>query len=302
MIRPKFLSAGNKIGIVAPGRKVSREDMNTALQIFSNWGLKVQLSPNLYANQHSYLAASDESRLSDFQDMINDPDIAAIICARGGYGTTRILDKLDLRPLSVSPKWIVGFSDITALHLKLNVMRIQSIHATMPILFSKEDSLASVNSLRETLFGTTSVMNCDSNNNNRHGSATAEVIGGNLSMLVDSLSTSGDADFAEKILIVEEVDEYFYRIDRMFTHLLRAGKLAGLRGLVVGHFSDLKDTTPGFGQTVEEIILDKVGHFGYPVAFDFPSGHVNPNFAWISGSTMTLNVDAAGSSLTPLSA
>ena len=299
MIRPKFLTPGNKIGIVAPGRKVAREDTETAVKIFSDWGLRVELSPNLHANKHSYLAATDEGRLSDFQKMINDPEIAAIACARGGYGTTRILDKLNLQPLSLTPKWIVGFSDVTALHLKLNVLRIESIHATMPILFPREDSAPSINSLRDTLFGNASSITGKSNTNNKHGAATAEVIGGNLSLIVDSLSTPGDADFSEKILIVEEIDEHFYRIDRMFTHLMRAGKLTRLRGLVVGHFSDLKDTTPGFGETIENIVLDKVSKFGYPVAFDFPTGHVNPNLAWISGSTMTLNVDKGGSSLTP---
>jgi muramoyltetrapeptide carboxypeptidase len=300
MITPKFLTPGNKVGIVAPGRKVSREDMEAAIKIFSDWGVKVELSPNLYANEHSYLAASDDSRLGDFQKMINDPEISAIICARGGYGTTRILDKLNLQPLSLSPKWIVGFSDITALHLKLNKLSIESIHATMPIMFSKEDSLPSINSLRETLFGTASPINGQSNKSNKHGTANAEVIGGNLSLLVDSLSTSGDVDFSEKILIVEEIDEYLYKIDRMFTHLMRAGKLSRLRGLVVGHFSDIKDTTPGFGESVEEIILDKVRKFGYPVAFGFPIGHENPNLAWTSGSTMTLTVSASGSTLSPL--
>ena len=300
MIRPKFLTAGNKVGIVAPGRKVSREDIDTAIKILSSWGLIVELSANLFANEHKYLAASDESRLNDFQKIINDPEIAAIICARGGYGTTRILDKLNLQPLSLSPKWIVGFSDITALHLKLNQLRIESIHGTMPILFSKDDSPPSVNSLRETLFGTPPAIKVQANKSNKHGSANAEVIGGNLSLIVDSLSTPGDTDFSEKILIVEEIDEYLYRIDRMFTHLTRTGKLSQLQGLVIGHFSDIKDTTPGFGETVEEIILDKVGKFGYPVAFGFPIGHENPNLAWMNGSTMTLNIDANGSSLTPL--
>jgi len=300
MIRPRFLTHGNKVGIVAPGRKVSRKDIESAIAIISSWGLKVELPPNLYGIDHGYLASRDEGRLSDFQKMINDPEVAAIICARGGYGTTRILDKLDFQPLSISPKWIVGFSDITALHLKLNALRIESIHATMPILFSKQDSPSSVGSLREILFGTESPINGQSNKNNKYGSATAEVIGGNLSLLVDSLSTLGEANFSEKILIVEEIDEYLYKIDRMFTHLMRAGKLSGLRGLVVGHFSDIKDTTPGFGETVEEIILDKVGKFGYPVAFGFPIGHENPNLAWRNGSTMTFTVDSSGSTLAPL--
>jgi muramoyltetrapeptide carboxypeptidase len=299
MIVPRPLKPGDKIGIVAPGRKISPQQMDQAISAFSDWQLNVVLSPNIFGHDHSYLAAKDEGRLSDFQNMIDDQEISAIVCARGGYGTTRILDRLDFQRLLKNPKWIVGFSDITAVHLKLNALGIESIHATMPIMFSQEASLPSITSLLEILFGSTSSISAPSNANNKHGSATGEVIGGNLSLLVDSLSTSGEADFADKILIVEEIDEYIYKIDRMFTHLDRAGKLSRLRGLAIGYFSDIKDTTPGFGETVEQLILEKVGRYKYPVGFNLPIGHENPNLAWRSGSTMTLTVDRNGSRLIP---
>ncbi len=299
MIVPRPLKPGDKIGIVAPGRKVSPQQMEQAISAFSDWQLNVVLSPNIFGHDHSYLAAKDEGRLSDFQNMIDDPEISAIICARGGYGTTRILDRLDFHRLLKNPKWIVGFSDITAVHLKLNALGIESIHATMPILFSQEGSMPSIASLLEILFGSTPPISALSNAANKYGSAKGEVVGGNLSLLVDSLLTSGEADFTKKILIVEEIDEYLYKIDRMFTHLDRAGKLSNLRGLVVGYFSDIKDTSPGFGETVEQLILEKVGRYNYPVAFNLPIGHENPNLAWRSGSTMTLTVDSNGSSLVP---
>ena len=169
MIVPRFLKPGDKIGIVAPGRKVSAQQMDQAISTFSEWQLSVVLSPNIFGHDHSYLAAKDEGRLSDFQNMIDDPEISAIVCARGGYGTTRILDRLDFHSLLKNPKWIVGFSDITAVHLKLYALGIESIHATMPIMFSKEGSLPSITSLLEILFGSTSLISAPSNTNNKHG-------------------------------------------------------------------------------------------------------------------------------------
>lgn len=302
MITPRFLKQGDKVGIVASGRKVRREEVEAAINIISSWGLRVELAPNLFSDDHGYLAGQDESRLSDFQGMIDNTEISAIVCARGGYGTTRIIDRLNLQSLLANPKWIAGFSDVTTLHLKLNKLGIESVHSTMALFFSKENAASSVSSLREVLFGKQFTLIGPANSRNKSGSSIAEVVGGNLSLLVDSLSTSSDADFNGKILIVEEIDEYLYKVDRMFTHLLRAGKLSNLRGLVCGYFSDMKDTNPGFGETVEEIILNKVKKFGYPVAFNLPIGHENPNIAWISGSTMKLDVGDSGSSLLSLSA
>lgn len=297
MIKPDSLKIGDKVGVVATGRKVLFQDVEAAEKLFISWGLKVEFSPNLFSNNHPYLAATDEQRLNDLQSMLDDRGIKAIICVRGGYGTTRIIDRLDFTAFQERPKWIAGFSDITALHLKLFQLGIESIHSTMPILFSKPESFSSIVSLREILFGINTSINAEANKNNRPGKSTGQVIGGNLSLLVDSLATLCEPDFDAKILVMEEIDEYLYKIDRMLMQLKRAGKLDKLGGLVVGHMTDIKDTDPGFGETIEEVILSKVKDFDYPVAFNFPIGHENPNLAWRHGSVMTLTVGAYSSIL-----
>jgi muramoyltetrapeptide carboxypeptidase len=298
MKRPPSLRKGDRVGIVAPGRKVKPSDIENAVMILSAWGLEVKLATHLFSGMHSYLAGTDEQRLADLQGMLDDPSIKAIICARGGYGTTRILDRLDFQSFEKSPKWIAGFSDITALHLKLAVLGYESIHSTMPILFPKPDSRESVESLNRALFGTPGTL-IASPGINRPGKATALVVGGNLSLIADALGTASEPDTDGKILIIEEIDEYRYRIDRMFTQLKRAGKLENLAGLVVGHFTDIKDTEVSFGETVEEIILHQVRDYSFPVGFGFPLGHENPNLAWIHGSTMQLSVSPEGAMLVP---
>jgi len=297
MIKPRSLKVGDKVGIVAPGRKVHLQEVEVAERIILSWGLNVEFAPNLFNDDHHYLAGTDEQRLNDFQGMLDNEEINAIICARGGYGTTRIVDHLSFAKFQRNPKWIVGFSDVTALHLKLFQLGIESLHGTMPILFSKQDSASSIESLKQILFGMGTSVKAEPNKNNKPGQSTSLVLGGNLSLVVDSLGTSTEPDLDAKILIVEEIDEYFYKIDRMFTQLKRAGKLDRLAGLVVGHMTDLKDTEPGFGETMEEIILNKVKQFNYPVAFNFPIGHENPNLAWSHGSVMTLSIGEHGSLL-----
>jgi muramoyltetrapeptide carboxypeptidase len=300
MITPPLIKQGDKIGIVAPGRKVSITDIAHAKDVFKIWGLDFSSSTHLHSENHSYLAAQDNERLNDLQNMINDTTIKAIISARGGYGMTRILDKLDFTALFKDPKWIIGFSDITALHLKLFKLGLKSIHATMPILFSNEESRSSVESLRKCLIGESLSASGLPNGYNRLGKVTAQIMGGNLSLIVDSIGTSSDPDTNGKILVIEEIDEYFYKIDRMMMHLKRSGKLDNLAGLVVGHMTDIKDLKLPFGETIEEIIINKVQHLKYPVAFSFPIGHENPNIAWIHGSVMTLNVNETGSQLLPI--
>jgi muramoyltetrapeptide carboxypeptidase len=300
MITPPLLAPGDKIGIVAPGRKVSSQDIDEAKKIFTAWGLQIILSDNLHNKNHSYLSGSDEDRLCDLQRMVGDPDIKAIISARGGYGTTRILDKVDFTPMERKPKWVIGFSDITAIHLKLFKLGIKSIHGTMPILFSNPSSVSSVESLRRILTGENQVILSDPNKNNRLGKATAPIMGGNLSLIVDSIGTSSDPDTNGKILVLEEIDEYFYRVDRMIMHLRRSGKLDNLAGLIVGHMTDMKELKLPFGESIQEIILNKTQHTKYPIAFGFPIGHENPNMAWVHGSVMTLTVSETGSQLTPV--
>jgi muramoyltetrapeptide carboxypeptidase len=291
MVSPKPLSHGDKIGIVATARKVTDEHIMPAVEQFKNWGLNVVLSPMLFGGTHSYLAGTDEERIAAVQQFLDDPELSAIICARGGYGTTRIIDQVDFREFVKHPKWIVGFSDITALHLRLSALGFESIHGTMPVLFTKEDSGSSVEHLRTALFGEPLELSAAPHRGNRHGEASGKLIGGNLSLVVDSLGTAHEPNTEGTILVIEEVDEYYYKIDRMIVQLKRAGKLDHLAGLVAGHFTDIKETELKFGETVEEIIRYHTKSFSYPVAFNFPTGHANPNFSWIEGREALLSVD-----------
>lgn len=297
MIRPPFLQKGDLIAILAPARKVSASDIKNAINVFETWGLRVKLAGNLYSNKHSYLAGNDNERLLDFQQNIDDPEVKAIIAARGGYGSTRILDQIDFSSALKFPKWIVGFSDITAIHLNLYKLGLMSVHGIMPILFDQHDAMSSIESLRSLLFGSAPVINALPSDFNRLGHSTGTVVGGNLSLLVDSLGTRSELNSENKILVIEEIDEYFYRLDRMLTQLRRAGKLNKLNGLIVGHMTDIKNSTLSFGETVEEIVMQAVREYSFPVAFNFPSGHANPNLAWIHGGQGTLVVNHTGSLL-----
>lgn len=298
MIYPPKLKPGDKVGFVAPARKISPEQLKAALLIFQSWGLKTQLAKNIFSSSHSYLAGSDEERRRDFQSMIDDPAVKAIICARGGYGSTRIVEDIDFSKLRDNPKWILGFSDITAIHLRLFSMGLASIHGTMPIFFSRDDAKRSVESIKDILFTGASEIKVQAEAFNRPGNGQGEVVGGNLSLIIDALTTPSEPDTTNKILIVEEVDEYFYKLDRMFTQLRRTGKLKDLAGLLIGHMTDLKNSDLDFGETVSEIVLHAVRDYHYPVAFSFPSGHQNPNIAWIHGASAMLNVSVNQVSLT----
>lgn len=298
MVRPPSLKVGDKIGITAPGRKISTEDFKVAEKIMQSWGTEVVHASNLFSNGHGYLAGTDAERLNDLQQFVDDPKIKAIICARGGYGTTRILDKIDFSSLLRNPKWIVGFSDVTAMHLRLAKLGINSIHGTMPVLFGRADSRQSVDSLWATLKGDQLQISSAPDSHNKHGQATGSVIGGNLSLIVDAIGTSNDPDTEGKILVLEEIDEYTYKIDRMLMHLKRSGKLNTLAGLIIGHMTDIKEPELPFGQSIKEIVLEKTSDHHFPIAFNFPIGHENPNLAWVHGASMTLSVTESGSLLT----
>lgn len=297
MKQPPLLTAGDTIGILAPARKIHRTDVEFAVKLFASWGLKTKVADNLYSDHHAYLSGSDAERLSDVQTLLNDPSVNAVISARGGYGSTRIVDQVDYSTLLAHPKWLIGFSDITAFHLKFQQLGIASIHGTMPVLFSKPDAAQSVESLRRLLFDGECVMETQSSRGNRVGKVSGEVIGGNLSLVLDSFGTASEPDMAGKILILEEIDEYVYRVDRMMTQLRRTGELEKLKGLVIGHMTDIKESEFIFGENVQQIICNAVRDYTYPVAFRFPTGHENPNLAWINGGVATLEVTASKSSL-----
>lgn len=300
MIQPPFLKQGATVGIIAPARKLDEAVARKAKALLETWRLTVVLGKHLFTNEHSYLSASDEHRRMDFQQMLEDEKIEAIFCARGGYGSTRIIDQLKYEPLLKKPKWIIGFSDITSIHLQLSRLGIQSIHGTMPVLFTSDEQKRSVEALRTLLFGHLDLMAVPYDLSNKLGNAAGQLIGGNLSLLIDSLGTPSEMNTKNKILVMEDVGEYFYRIDRMIMQLKRANKLSDLAGLVVGHFTDITESTLAFGETVKEIILHHTREYKYPVAFNFPIGHLQPNLPFVQGAQVKLEVEDQGSTITYL--
>jgi muramoyltetrapeptide carboxypeptidase len=295
MIQPPLLHTGDIIGIVALGKKLAPHILKASFKIVEGWGMHICVGENIYSEKHSYLSGTDEERINDFQQMLDDPSIKTIFCARGGYGMTRILDQLDFTAFLKNPKWICGFSDVTALHLKLQSLGVQSIHSTMPVYFTKPEASDSVNSLYKALIGRDPIFIDALLNNpfNKFGEAKGELVGGNLSLIVDSLGTKTEIQTENKILIIEEIDEYVYRLDRMMVQLKRAGKLENLAGLIVGHFTDIKETEVPFNESIESIILNHVKNYEYPIAFNFPIGHHDPNLAWVEGTSGILTVAQA---------
>jgi muramoyltetrapeptide carboxypeptidase len=295
-IAPPFLQAGQRVAIVAPARKISTAEIEFARQTLQGWGLEVVLGESIDAAHHQF-AGDDALRRRDFQRQLDDPSIRAILCARGGYGTARLVDELDFSAFVESPKWVVGFSDITVLNSHLLRLGYQSIHGVMPVLFGQEHGEAALASLRQALFGEPLGCTAPPHPLNRLGTATGELVGGNLSLLQTITGTSSQASFAGRILFLEDLDEYLYHIDRMLLHLHRSGQLEGLAGLVVGHFSQMRDNAVPFGQTAYEIIDYYAQRYGFPVGYGFPTGHEPDNQALLVGRPATLTVTAAGSRL-----
>lgn len=287
-MRPPYLQAGQKIAIVAPAKSINQTEIDMAISIFESWGLQVILGQNLF-NTHHQFAGTDEERAQDFQQMMDNPEIKAIICARGGYGTTRIVDKLDFTHFLQHPKWIVGFSDVTVLHSHLHNLNVETIHGVMPLLFPIQTEI-SIESLRRALFGKplkiTSVLSVI----NKPGEAEGSVVGGNLTLFANAIGTSSEVDTEGKILFLEEVNEYLYHIDRMMVQLKRAGKLDKLAGLIIGQFTKIKDTRVLFGKTVYEIVSDLIREFDYPVCYNFPVGHERDNMTVICNRKAYLKV------------
>lgn len=287
LIQPLYLKKGDKIGIVACARKISREEIQPAVDILKSWELEVVLGNNLF-NADNQFSGTDNERAEDLQQMLDDSSIKAIISARGGYGTIRIIDLLDFSKFKQNPKWIIGYSDITVLHSHIHNLGYQTIHATMPINFMVNKE--ATESLRKTLFGEKIEYKFESHPLNRNGKAEGQLIGGNLSLLYALSASISDIDTKGKILFIEDLDEYLYHIDRMMINLKRSGKFKKLAGLIVGGMTDMKDNTVPFGKTAEELILDAVKEYDYPVCLNFPAGHIDKNMALIFGEHITFEV------------
>jgi len=287
-IIPPYLKKGDTVAIVATARKISSEELQPAIDILKTWGLNVVLGKNIFCIDNQF-AGTDAERTADTQWAIDDKNIKALFIARGGYGTTRIIDKLNFTKLCTNPKWIVGYSDITVLHQHLHQnCNIATIHATMPINFTKNKD--ATESLRRALFGEKIEYTFPAHVLNKTGEASAELIGGNLSLIYSLCGSKSDTNTATKILFIEDVDEYLYHIDRMMLNLKRSGKLENLAAIVVGGMTDMKDNTIPFGKTAEEIIYDAVKEYNYPVCFNFPAGHIDKNMALVMGKQMKLEV------------
>ena len=290
MISPPFLKENDEIAVVATAKRVDIQDLQIPIQILKSWGLKVRVGKNIYSTDN-LLAGTDRERAEDLQEAIDDPLIKGIFCARGGYGTNRIIDNIKFDSLLSSPKWIIGFSDITIMLNHLNKLNLETLHGLMPILFAKEEYQDSLYKLKEVLFGAPLRYTIPGTQFNIPGEAEGVLIGGNLTILHTLLGTRSFFDFNNKILFIEEVGEYLYHLDRMIIHFKRTGLLKNLKGIVVGHFSDIKDGDIPFGKSVINIIREAVKEYNYPVSFGFPSGHQSPNMPLIFGRKIQMKVD-----------
>ena len=288
MITPPYLQKGDTVAILATARKHIVKSMQPTIDLLESWGLHVVIGKSIGLEENQ-LAGSDEQRAADLQEQLNNPNIKAIWCARGGYGTVRVVDLIDFTAFKKSPKWLVGFSDVTVLHNHLNTMGYKSIHGIMPISLAKASKEA-IESLRLSLFGQPLQYAIDPHPMNRLGKATGEVVGGNLSILYSVLGSPSAIDCIDKILYIEDLDEYLYHIDRMMMNLKRNGCLESLKGIIVGSMTDMKDNDIPWGKNALEIVQDVTKQYNIPVIFNFPAGHIHDNRALILGNNVTIEV------------
>ena len=306
--QPPYLKDGDVIGITSPAGYITEKEIEPAIQQIESWGLKVKIGSSIGKRDHTF-GGTDEERRQDFQQLIDDHNVKAILCARGGYGFVRIIDQLDFSKMKTKPKWMIGFSDITVLHSHLNRnFGIASIHSKMcnsfPDDWSKAEpiQIETILSIRDALKGVKMKYAAAANEYNKPGEATGTLVGGNLKTLESLAGSKSDLRTTDKILFVEDTGEYLYSIDRMFWNLKRSGKLDHLAGLIVGGFKikPSEDVTEEFGKDLYEIVREKISDCKYPVCFDFPVGHQRNNYALKCGVKHKLQVTTNGSTLTEI--
>lgn len=289
MITPPYLKKGDTIAIVATARKNIDDNLQFATNLLNSWGLNVKIGSSIGLDLNQ-LAGTDEQRAQDFQDQMNNQNIKAIWCVRGGYGTVRMIDLLDFSKFKLNPKWVIGFSDVTVLHNHLNTMGFKSIHGIMPV--SSKASEEAKETLRIALFGEKLKYEIDTFQMNRLGKASGELVGGNLSILYSLLGSKSAINCDNKILFMEDLDEYLYHIDRMMINLQRNGCLESIKGIIVGGMTKMKDNDIPWGKDALQIIDDVTKKYKIPVIYNFPAGHMADNRALIMGHKVTIDVDA----------
>lgn len=289
MITPPYLKKGDTIGIVCPSGFLPAKKTTICIQMLTSWGFRVKIGKTV-GHQHHYFSGTDEERLADLQQMLDDNSIQAILCGRGGYGLSRLIDQLNFRQLKKYPKWIIGFSDITVLHAHLyQQVKMGSLHAPMAAAFSKQD-LTSVYTLKKALLGKKQIYTCAPHSFNRVGKVSGPLIGGNLSLVAHLIGSPSALHTKDAILFLEDIGEYIYNIDRMLIQLKRSGVFDKLGGLIIGGFTDCKDTEIPFGLTVAEVIRNQVQEYSFPVCFDFPVSHDTANVALKHGIPYELTI------------
>ena len=300
LIQPEYLKSGDTISIVAPSGVLNNFDnkITKAINIFESWGLNVVLGKHIY-DKNGHFAGTDKNREKDFQKALDNKNIKAVWCARGGYGAVRIIDKLNFDSYLKNPKWIIGFSDITVIHNKLNFFNSESIHAMMITGFEDIDqSNDSLSKLKNVLFGNDLSYSIAPNKNNKAGKTEGIIVGGNLTLIQSTIGSKTELKTKDKILFIEEIGEYAYHIDRMLYSLKRAGYFENCKGLIVGQISDIKKNTTDFGVSINELILDILDEYDFPVLFDFPAGHEKTNYPIILGRKVILDISKLESKVT----
>lgn len=287
-----YLKKGDTVMIVAPaGILKDSTSLDDGIELFKDWGLHVKLGKYVF-NQNGHFAGTDDERAEDFQAALNDPTVKAIWCGRGGYGSVRILDKIDFTGFKEQPKWLIGFSDITAFHSQIHTLGRETIHATMPItvdLEEKERKKAD-KTLKRALFGKSLSYKTPKNDFNRRGKAKGQIIGGNLALLASMAGSKSAMFTGGKIIFIEEVGEYIYSMDRMLYTLKRSGFFDNCAGIIVGGISNVRDKNDDFGKPIEQVFLDILDYNDIPVVFDFPAGHIKDNRALILGREIEFEV------------
>lgn len=291
MTIPPYLKKGDTIGITCPAGYMPLEKAQTCINTLQQWGFQIKVGKTLGNPQQNYFSGSDAERLSDLQEMIDDKEIKAILCGRGGYGVSRIIDDIDFKKFKRNPKWIIGYSDISVLHSHLNRrLNIASIHSHMAAAFNDGIDNLYIESIKKALTGKPLKYKVDSHDFNQTGKAEGRLVGGNLCLLAHTVGSPSELNVKNKILFLEDVGEYLYNIDRMMLQLKRAGWLDKISGLILGSFSDCKDTEAPFGKTAEEILKEHLQDYDFPYCFHFPVGHTDENVALKCGMQYKLHI------------